>query len=202
MFTRNIVILILVVQATILAMAVVLLGFVPGIGAQLAMADSVQHFSLLASTMQPLDSSIRYNNTGAFLKTIQESTLYTSTVYVGQLDLPAGARIVSVRGFGLDTDPFFEFSFRLYRYNLYSSPVGSPVTGLASSGTYFQGGKIVVSAPVYSDMAVIDNDQYSYGILLTLPVPYAPPYQDLGMLRFVVDTNYSVQLPLVLQNAR
>lgn len=199
---RKIVILILVVQATIFAMAVALLEFVPGIGAQLAMADSVQHFSLLASTMQPLDSSIRYNNTGAFLKTIQESTIYTSTVYVGQLDLPNGARIVSVRGFGLDTDPFFEFSFRLYRYNLYGNPVGSPVTGLAASGTYFQSGKIEVSAPVYSNMAVIDNDQYSYGILLTLPVPYNSPYQDLGVLRFVVDTSYSVQLPLVQQNAR
>ena len=202
MFTRNIVILILVVQATILAMAVVLLGFVPGTGAHLAMADSAQHFSLLASTMRPLDSSIGYNSTGGLLRTIQASTINTSTIYVGQLDLPDGARIVSVRGFGLDTDPFFEFSFRLYRYNLYGSPVGSPVTDPASSGAYFQGGKVVVSAPVYSDMAVIDNDQYSYGILLTLPVPYSPPYQDLGVLRFVVDTNYSVQLPLVLQNAR
>jgi len=202
MNTRRMAILILVVQATILAMVVVLLGFVPGIGAQLAMADSVQHFSLLASTMQPLDSSIGYNNTGGYLKTIQASTINTSTVYVGQLDLPNGARIVSVRGLGLDSDPIFEFAFRLYRYNLYGNPVSSPVTGLASSGTNFQGGKIEVSAPVYSDMAVIDNDQYSYGILLTLPVPYSPPYQDLGVLRFVVDTSYSVQLPLVLQNAR
>ena len=199
---RKTVILILVVQATILAIVVVLLGFMPGIAAQSAMADSVQHFSLLASTMQPLDSSIRYNNTGAFLKTTQGSTINTSTVYVGQLDLPDGARIVSVRGFGLDTDPIFEFSFQLYRYNLYGNPVGSPVTDLASSGTSFQGGKIVMSAPVDSDMAVIDNDQYSYGILLTLPVPYSPPYQDLGVLRFVVDTGYSVQLPLVQKNAR
>jgi hypothetical protein len=199
---RKIVLLVLVVQATILAMAVVLLGFAPGLAAQLTRADSVQHFSLLASTMQPLDSSIRYNNTGAFLKTIQESTISTSTVYVGQLDLPDGARIVRVRGFGLDTDPMFEFSFRLYRYNLYADPVQSPVTGLASSGTYTQAGKIVISAPVYSDMAVIDNDQYSYGILLTLPKPYNPPFQDLGVLRFVVDTSYSVQLPLVLRNVR
>jgi hypothetical protein len=179
-----------------LVAAAVLLGGVPGVGARLAMADGVQHFSLLAATMQPIDSSIGYDNSDGFLKTIQESTITTTTAYVGQLDLPDGARIVSVQGFGLDTDPVFQFSFRLYRYNLYSDPVGSPVTDWASSGVSFQGGKVELNASVYPNMAVIDNDQYSYGIYLLLPEAYNPPYQDLGVLRFVVDTSYSVHLPL------
>jgi hypothetical protein len=197
MNVRKMITLALVVQVTTLAAAVALLGVVPGVRARLAMADSVRHFSLLAQTMQPVDSSIGYDNTDAFLKTVQESMINTSTVYIGQLDLPDGARIVSVRGFGLDTDPFFEFSFRLYRYNLYSDPVWSSVTDLASSGVSFQGGKVEVNAQVYADMAVIDNDQYSYGISLVLPTAYNPPNQDLGVLRFVVDTSYTAFLPSV-----
>jgi len=188
----------LVVQVTILIAAAVLLGVVPGVSARLVMADSVRHFSLLAETMQPIDSSIGYDNTDAFLKTIQDSTISSSASYIGQLDLPDGARIVSVRCFGLDTDPTDEFYFRLFRYNLYSDPVWSPVTDFAFSGVPFNGGKVEVDAWVDPDMAVIDNEQFSYGIFLVLPRATAG---ELGVLRFVVNTSYTVQLPIVQRNS-
>lgn len=197
MNTRRIVGLVLVAQITLLIAIVGLLGFGPGVRARLALADSVQRYSLLAETMQPIDSTIGYDNTSAFLKTTQASTANSATAYIGQLHLSDGARIVSVRAFGEDTDPLGEFSFQLYRYSLSSTPVWSAVTSLASSGEPFQGGDIELSAQVYRGNAVVDNEQFSYGIYLVLPEAYNPPYQDLGVLRFVVETSYSVQLPVV-----
>jgi hypothetical protein len=169
--------------------------------ARLAMADSVRHFSLLARTMQPIDSSIGYDSSDGYLRTVQESTENETTAYCGQVDLPDWARIVGVRAFGLDSDPFFEFSFELARYNLDDDPLSSAVTDHVSSGAYFQDGKIELDAPVHPDMAIVDNVSYSYGIFLVLPAAYSPPSQDLGVLRFVVDTSYSTHLPLVQRNS-
>jgi hypothetical protein len=168
---------------------------------RLAMADGVRHFSLLAATMQPVDSSIGYDTSDGYLRTVQESTRNETTAYCGQVDLPDGATIVGVRAFGLDSDPFFEFTFQLVRYNLDDDPVGSAVTDQVSSGAFFQGGKIELDAPVHPEAATVDNEQYSYGIFLVLPEPYNPPFQDLAVLRFVVDTSYSTHLPLVQRNS-
>ena len=196
MNTRKLIGVVLATQIVILVVAAALLGFIPGVSARVAMADSVQHFSLLAETMQPIDSSIGYANTMAFLKTTQDSTI-SLTSYIGQLDLPDGARIVSVKCFGLDTDPTGEFYFRLYRYDLWSDPVWSPVTDFASSGVSFSGGKVMLEATINSDMAVVDNAAFSYGIYLALPQAQSG---DLGVLRCVVDTTYAVSLPLVQRN--
>jgi len=196
MSKRKMIILVLVAQAMTLVMAAAPLGIVPSVKPRLATAEGRRHFSLLASTMQPIDSSIGYDTVNGFLETTSESAINTSTAYIGQLDLPDGATIVDVRCLGQDTSPMgIEFSFRLYRYNLYSSPVGSPVTERASSGD--QPGTIELSAQIYPGMAVIDNDQYSYGIFLELPTPYARPYQHLWVLRCVVDTSYNVHIPTV-----
>jgi hypothetical protein len=146
--------------------------------------------------MQPIDSSIGYDNTSAFLKTTQDSSV-SSTSYIGQLDLPDGARIVSVRCFGLDSDPNSEFYFRLYRYNLWSDPVWSGVTDFSYSGFAFNGGKVMLEAAIDHDMAVINNAEFSYGIFLVLPKAQSG---DLGVLRCVVDTTLAVSLPVVQRN--
>lgn len=197
MNTRRLIGVVLVTQVVILVVAVALLGFIPGVSARVAMADSVQHFSLLAETMQPIDSSIGYDNTMAFLKTTLDSTVSPPTSYIGQLDLPDGARIVNVRCFGLDSDPNDEFYFRLYRYSLWSDPVWSPVTDFAHSGVPFSDGKVMLEAVIDQDMAVINNAEFSYGIFLVLPKAKSG---ELGVLRCVVDTTYAVSLPIVQRN--
>ncbi len=197
MNARKLIGVVLAIQVMASVAAAALLGFVPGVSVRVAAADGVQHFSLLAETMQPIDSSIGYDNTMAFLKTTQNSTVSFPTSYIGQLDLPDRAKIVGVRCFGLDSDPNGEFYFRLYRYSLWSDPVWSPVTGFASSGVAFSGGKVVLEATVDPNAAVVDNAQYSYGIFLVLPKAQSG---ELGVLRCVVDTTYAVSLPLVQRN--
>jgi hypothetical protein len=190
--------LVLVTQIVTLVAAAALLGVIPGVSAQLAMADAVRHYSLLAETMQPLDSTIGYDNASAFLKTTQDSKIYTSTAYIGQLDLPDGARIVRVVCFGLDTDPNQEFTFRVYRYSLRSDPVWSAVTDYAYSGVSFDGGRVTAEATVDPDRAVIDNAEFSYGLYLLLPTAQTG---DLGVLRCLVDTAHAVSLPRVQRNS-
>jgi hypothetical protein len=180
---------------------VLALVLMSGVVARLAMADSVQHFSLMARTMQPADSSIRYDtNDDGYLRTVQESSMIEETVYIGQVDLPDGATVVDVRAFGLDDDPFGEFCFGLVHCNLYDDPVCSAVTQVVCSGESVQTGKTELQAPVHTNMALVDNENYSYNIFVRLPTPYNPPYQDLGILRFRVDTSYNAQLPIVKRN--
>jgi len=197
MNARKLIGVVLATQIVTLVVAAALLGFIPGVSTRVAAADSVRHFSLLAETMQPIDSSIGYDNTMAFLKTTQDSTVSPPTSYIGQLDLPDGARIVGVRCFGLDSDPNGEFYFRLYRYNLWSDPVWSPVTNFAFSGVAFSSGKVMLEAAVDPDMAMIDNAEFSYGIFLVLP---KAQLGELGLLRCMVDTTYAVSLPFVERN--
>jgi len=182
----------------VMVFQLVALGAVPCIGLQHARAADVQRFSLLAETMQPVDSTIGYNSNSAYLTTTTESTINSVSQYIGQLSLPDGATITSVVGFGLDTDPDREFYFRLYRYNLDQEPVWSGVTAFSYSGIAFSDGKIEIPAPVDPDMAVVDNAQYSYGIFLVLPVAVRA---QLGVLRFLVEasvpqTGRTVIIPL------
>jgi hypothetical protein len=181
----------------ILVAAAALLGSIPGVGARVAAADSVRHFSLLAETMQPVDSTIEYDSNSAFLTTIQDSGLSGPASYIGQLDLPDGARIVGARCFGLDTDPMGEFYFRLYRYNLWTEPVWSGVTDFAHSDVPFSEGKVVVEAAVEPEAAFVDNAEFSYGIFLVLPTSQSG---ELAVLRCMVDTTYPISLPLVQRN--
>ena len=146
--------------------------------------------------MQPIDSTIGYDNTSAFLTTTQDSSV-SGTSYIGQLDLPDGARIVGVRCFGLDSDPNEQCYFRLYLYNLWTDPVWSGVTDFSYSGIAYNGGKVMLEAVIDHNMAVIDNTEFSYGIFLVLPKAQSG---DLGLLRCVVDTTLAVSLPLVSRN--
>jgi hypothetical protein len=193
MNTRKVLRIIVVLQAVLLLGLVAMFGLVPGLGSRGARADSVQHFSLLAETMQPVDSTIEYDSYDAYLETTQDSSLNT-TAYIGQVTLPDGANIVGVRCFGEDDDPNpdAEFSFALFRYSLVAN--FEAVTEWVSSDNQ---GKQQVQAPVLSDphlIAAVDNAAYSYGIYLTLPEPVAGT---LRVLRCVVDTSYSVQLPFI-----
>jgi len=170
---------------------------IPDISSRVALAGSVQHYSLLAETMRPLDSSIEYNNWSAYLTTTKNSSVNLSTAYIGQLDLPHGTRIAAVRCFGNDSDPSGEFYFILYRYNLWHDPVWSQVSSIVGSGFLFDAGKIMVEATIDTDMNVVDNDQFSYGIYLELPEASSG---ELGLLRCVVDTTYTIALPLMQRN--
>jgi len=155
-----------------------------------------KYYSLLAETMRPIDSSIGFDNTSAFLTTTINSST-GSTSYIGQLNLPDGSSIVSVRGYGKDTDPNQQFYFRLYRYNLSDNPVWSPVTDFAYSGIAFAGGDITIGATVNpANAALVDNQNYSYGIFLVLPK--ASVGKQLGLLRFVVETTFPINLPIIL----
>ena len=180
---------------------VLALVLVSGVVAGLATADSERHFSLMARTMQPADSSIRYDSyDDGYLRTVQESSLNAETVYAGQVDLPDGAAVVGVRAYGLDSDPVGEFCFGLVRCDLYDDPVCSAVTQVVCSGEFAQPGKIELQAPLQANVAGVDNVNYSYNIFVRLPTPYNPPYQDLGILRFRVDTSYSAHVPMVQRN--
>jgi hypothetical protein len=193
---RNVLTLVASVILTTLVVAI-WSGIMPGFNTRVAMAGGVRSYSLLAETMQPIDSSIQFDNTYAFLKTTQNSAL-GSTSYIGQLDLPDNARIISVRCFGRDSDPNNEFYFRLYRYNLFMDPVWSGVSDYAYSGMPYAGGNVVVEAPIDPGMAMVNNADFSYGIFLVLPVASTG---ELGVLRCVVDTTYSVQIPLVINDS-
>lgn len=181
-----------VAQAAALLVVGMLIGLALDSQAQPAAAQNVQRFSLLAATMQPVESSIEYDTEDGFLRTV-----LGTAGYGGQVDLPDGAQVVGLRGFGLDTDPNSQFCCGLMRFTLYNDPVGELITDLVCSGESFQGGEVVLDAPVHSGMTSVDNEQYSYAILLVLPEPGDPPLQDLAVLRFVVESTYQVQLPLV-----
>ena len=174
------------------------LGGIPDLGSKHVMAASIQRFSLLAETMQPVDSTIGYNNTSGYLTTTTNSAVNGVTQYIGQLHLPDGATIINMIGFGLDTDPNSQFYFRLYRYNLNNVPIWSAVTDFAYSGVPYSNGIIEIPAAVDPGMAVVDNAQFSYGLFLVLPVASTG---QLGVLRFMVETsvpqsNRAVVIPL------
>jgi hypothetical protein len=191
---RRVVNVVLVAQVLTLVAAAAVLGLIPGLRARVAKADSVRRFSLLAETMRPVDSSIGYDSSDAYLKTTQNSTVSASTTYIGQLDLPDGATVVGVRCLGIDSDPATQFRFRLFRYDLWDDPVWSGVTSFASSGVAFSGGKVMREAAIDPGAAVIDNANFSYGMFVSLPEAQSG---ELGLLRCVVDTSYTLSMPLL-----
>ena len=195
---RRVIGIVLVTHVVTLAAAAAVLGFIPGVRARVALAESERHFSLLAETMSPLDSSVGYDNTSAFLTTTADSTVVFPTTYVGHLDLPDGATVVSAVCSGLDTDPSNQFSFRIFRYNLWTSPVWEAVTEYGYSGVPFSGGNVEVDAEVDPANAVVDNGEFSYGLILKLPK--AQVGTSLGVLRCVVNSSYNLKIPLIQKN--
>lgn len=143
----------------------------------------LRYFSLLAETMQPIDSTIGYDNTMGSLHTTSVSTLTGSATYIGQVDLPDGATIVRVLAHGNDATAAAEYGFALYRYSVFDSPVWTQMTDWMVSGFAWSGGALVTEAQVYPSLAQVDNMSYSYGVFVDLP-----PDADLSVLRFVVET--------------
>lgn len=141
-----------------------------------------QIFSMLAETMQPIDSSMTYDNTEVLLKTTSSG----ANQYIGHLSLPHGAKILKCVGFGRDTDSGRQFEFRIFRYNLTDSPVWTAVSNWVVSGVAYENGNIQLESEIIPSFAEIDNVNYSYGIFLVLPP--AQVGKELGVLRFYVET--------------
>jgi len=144
----------------------------------------LQYFSLLAETMQPVDSTIGFDNTQGSLHTTSASSLNGSATYIGQVDLPHGATIERVIGYGYDGSATDEYGFAVFRYSLFDSPVWTQMTDWRYSGIPWSGGNLVSEVQVYPAMAEVDNLTYSYGIFVLLPADL-----NLSMLRFVVETS-------------
>lgn len=185
-------------QITIFGL-VILLGWVPGVAAVKVQADTNRYTSILAEAMQPIDSSIQYNNVDSYLTTVQHSTMDAMAEYIGQLNLPDGSRITGVLCEGRDTDPAGQFYYRLYRYSYNSTPVFSGVTDFAYSGYYEAKGNLGVEAEVVPENAIVDNRTYSYGIFLSLPKATSG---DLKVLRCLVATTTDTFLPLIQNNGQ
>lgn len=145
--------------------------------------DELRYFSLLAETMQPVDSTIGYDNTEGSLHTTSFSTLWGNATYVGQVDLPDRGTIVRVLGYGYDGTAAAEYRFAMFRYSVIDSPVWTQMTDWALSGFAWNGGALETEAQVYPSLAEVNNLSYSYGIFVDLP-----PDADLSVLRFVVET--------------
>ena len=177
-----------------------IVGIVPS--AQAGGSISGTPYAILAETMSPLTSDIKYDKVSAYLVTTGNLGSQTPA-YIGQVNLPNGSTIVGVAAYGIDMDTAVgkEFSYCLFRYSLEVAPVwgAKPVTPCVSSNPISgSGNKIYLYSPADATLATVDNANYSYGVYLTLPPATAttnPPI--LGVLRFVVYWNYPVYLPSV-----
>ncbi len=175
-----------------------LLGIVPS--AQAGGGISGQPYAILAETMAPEASDIKYVNVTGYLVTTGNSLYQTG--YIGQVNLPNGSTIVGVAAYGIDGDPLNDFNYCLYRYNLYNNPVWGLVTPCIASNsvTPDSSKRVYLYSPADAPLATVDNANYSYGVFLKLPMasvavdPYNPT---LAVLRFVVYWNYPVYLPSV-----
>lgn len=146
--------------------------------------DELRYFSLLAETMQPVDSTIGYDNTSASLQTTSVSTISANATYIGQVDLPDGATIVRVVAYGYDGAAVAEYRVAMFRYSVFDTPVWTQMTDWIVSGYAWSGGTLVSEGAVYPSLAEVDNLNYSYGIFVDLP-----PHANLSVLRFVVETS-------------
>jgi len=166
--------------------------------AQRVAAAGASHYSILAETIQPLDSTIGFNNTSAYLVTTAGSTVNAGTQYVAQVNLPDGAVISDVRVYGIDSDTVKNIGAGMYRYNQDNTPVYSSVTNFVpSSGNP---GKTVLNLPMTSvAAATIDNLTYSYSVFIDLPraTELNTTTPNLGILRIIIDWSYPTYVPLI-----
>ena len=146
-------------------------------------SSELQYFSLLAETMQPIDSTIGFDNTQGSLQTTSDSSLTGPATYIGQVNLPHGSTIERVVAYGNDSSVIDEYGFAVFRYSLFDSPVWTQMTDWRYSGIPWNGGNLVSEVQVYPGMAEVDNLTYSYGIFVLLPAD-----MNLSILRFVVET--------------
>jgi hypothetical protein len=177
-----------------LAISVLVLGM----NFRFANAASAQHLSILAESIQPLDSTIQFNNSpSAYLVTTTNSTANPNTSYVAQVNLPDGAVISGINVYGLDSDSL-SFGAALYRYNQDLTPVYQAVTAFTTS--VGSAGKVVVHlTPLSNALATVDNLTYSYGIYIDLPKAnvLSVSLPNLAILRIVVDWGYPTYLPVL-----
>ncbi len=157
------------------------------------------HYSILAETFHPTDSTIGYNNYYAWLTTTSNSTIPgQSSSYVATVNLPDGAVISDIHVFArdLDANNTKDVYACMFRYSQTTNPVFEAVTTCTSSSG--APGLTTINPPVKSvALGTIDNQAYSYAIYLDLPpatvVTVDPP--NLGVLRVVIDWSFSTYLP-------
>ena len=139
-----------------------------------SIAAEYRYFSILAETMRPIDSSIEFNCNDGNLRTMTDSSLNGSTQYIGQVNLPHGTTIVNASCYGYDDDTTdFQFALFRYRFNGVGNPVFEAITnhGFSSTapGSYAEITVGLVSPLDPPGLAVVNNEDYSYGLFLGLP---------------------------------
>lgn len=176
-------------------------GIVFGLNAQTARAASAQHLAILAESVQPLDSTIQFNNKSAYLVTSQNSSLSGGAQYIAQVHLPDGAVISGVHLYGIDSDSSQDVGAALYRYNLQDSPVWGAKPVAVYATTTGSAGKFSLALVVNTDVATVDNVNYSYGVYISLPkaTVYSADLPTLALLRIVIDWGYVAYLPAALR---
>ena len=131
--------------------------------------------SILAESMRPIDSSIGFDSFDARLKTVSNSTINSGAPYIGQINLPDGVVVQNATCQGFDTAPE-NIGMGVFRYRHNGDGVNAfeTVTDFADSSGI--SGDVELTSPAVDppptpDVLVIDNENYSYGLFLSLPAP-------------------------------
>jgi hypothetical protein len=153
-----------------------------------AWSTEYEYFSILAETMNPVDSTIEYDCDEGYLETTSDSTLH-ATQYIGQINLTHGAVFDTVSAYGYDTDSEdFTFQVFRYRFNGEGNNVFEQVSKIGDSSVIDPGGYVDITVgsvfPVDPPgLTTVNNQNYSYGLYLTLP---AAASDELYVVRFVI----------------
>lgn len=141
-----------------------------------ATVPTTVRFSILAETMSPIDSTIGFDSFDANLETTSDSTIHGTAAYVAQINLPDGAMIEDATCYGFDTAPE-AFGLAVYRYR-FNGDLEAPFTavtpfGLSSGMPGAADITVQVIDPPPPDkpgLAVVNNEDFSYGLFLQLPL--------------------------------
>lgn len=147
-----------------------------------ALAAESAYFSILAETMNPVDSSIEFDSDNGYLKTTSGSI----GQYIAQINLPHDSKIISAKFYGYDTDTN-NISFAVYRYrfngegiDVFEQVTETKDTSLSAPG-YSELTSLPIPVPAFN---TVNNKDYSYGLYLNLPVADS---EDLYAIRFLVE---------------
>jgi hypothetical protein len=166
---------------------IVLFSFLLILCSHRSFASDYRYFSILAETMRPIDSTIGFDCELGYLKTTSDSTLNASSQYIAQVNLPHGSTVDTVSCYGYDNDNN-DFSFTLFRYRF--NGIGNDVFQQVSQegdSSVSSGYIDLTVGPIFPlnppGIAVINNEDYSYGLFLNLP---KAQFNDLYVVRCLV----------------
>ena len=157
----------------------------------LALATEYRYFSIAAGAFNPASNDTAYFYNAGTLSTYQPTSF---GYYFAPVNLPDGAEIIDVTGYGVDDDTNqdqdFIFLLCRYRYNgadMQTNPVCELITSDAHSNDTDGSSGIVSAAdpnPTPPGLNFINNQEYSYGLELYLPA--ASTGKTIMVIRFVV----------------